>query len=237
MSFTIPPNIQSDIEQHGELTVRIEFSLESMNSGVHFVNSGTALTSGKNETDDSRPIRHKHMFTYYYENCNKLWFPHVDSPLMPCTWRVEVTIPNDLLAVCSGELLDVVEYESGKLLTYIYSLDVPVCANKIGVVVGDFEMLPDPKSPEITHFCSPGLGPALRNTVENVVDIIEFLEQKLSSSMPFPQFKTVFVDEAYDECMPFAGLCVGSLGILHTEKIIDQVPHTLRKFTLRCLIQ
>merc|ERR1712226_877628 len=121
----------------------------------------------------------------------------------PCTWRVEITVPNDLLAVCSGELLDVVEFDSSKQLTYVYCLNVPVCANKIGIVIGDFEMLPDEKSPEITHFCSPGLGSALNNTVESVVDIIEFLEQHLSSSMPFPQFKTVFVDEAYEDCLAF----------------------------------
>ena len=226
--------MRAEVERSEELAVRIEFSLESKNAGVHFVNSPSLVPKQTNKPtceNKQRIIRHKHMFTYYYENCNKLWFPHVDSPLMPCTWRVEVTVPNDLLAICSGELLDVVEYESGNLLTFIYHVDIPVCANKIGIVVGDFEMMPDQKSSEITHFCSPGLSAALTSTVENVVDCIEFLEQHLSSRLPFQQFKTVFVEEAFTQCLPFAGMCIGSVALLHTEKIIDQVPHTLRKFT------
>ncbi len=227
LSFSIPYDIQTEVTRSEELTIQIDFSLESANSGVHFVNK-SSLCADSSDSGVPRLTKSRQMFTYYYENCNKLWFPHVDSPLMPCTWRIEVTVPKDLMAVCSGDLLDVIE--SGTQLTFLYYVDLPVCANKIGVVVGDLEMCTDPESSDFTHFCPPGFSPFLNSISESVHEMAEILEQILCTRVPFRCFKTVFVDEAYSDCLSYAGLSIMSVTLLHSDRIIDQVPHTLRKF-------
>ena len=82
----------------------------------------------------------------------------------------------------------------------------------------------------MTHFCPPGLGQIMMHTVDCIHEIIEFIEQLLSVRLPFSCFKAVFVNESYADFLSFAGVSIFSVGLLYSEKIIDQVPKTMRKF-------
>ena len=201
--FSVPYDIQSEVTRSEEITIRAEFSLESQNFGLHFVNNSDLTASQRENKDSSSSSSYNsggcHMFTYYYENCNKLWFPHVDSPVMPCTWRIEIKVPSELVAISSGDLIDVIASDDNgvSIVTFIYQLDLPVCANKIAVVVGDFEVHADKYVSNMTHFCPPGLGQIMMHTVDCIHKIIEFMEQLLSVRLPFSCFKAVFVNESY----------------------------------------
>ena len=39
-------------------------------------------------------------------NSKRLWFPCVDSFSEVCTWKIDVTVDKDLLAVSCGELVE-----------------------------------------------------------------------------------------------------------------------------------
>ena len=92
-----------------------------------------------------------------------------------------------------------------------------------------FQVHPDKYVSDMTHFCPPGLGQVMMHTVDCIHEIIEFMEQLLSVRLPFSCFKTVFVNESYADFLSFAGVSVFSVGLLFSEKIIDQVPKTMRK--------
>lgn len=65
------------------LKVRVEFSLEDPQGGVHFV-----MPEGEGGLAD----RSAHLFTYGHENSARLWFPCIDTTSEPCTWKLEFTV-------------------------------------------------------------------------------------------------------------------------------------------------
>jgi transcription initiation factor TFIID subunit 2 len=76
------------------------------------------------------------MFTSGYANSTRLWFPCVDSFSEPCPWRLEFTVDESMIAVTSGELLEVVYTPDMRRKTFYYQLTVPTAAPHIGLAVG-----------------------------------------------------------------------------------------------------
>ena len=63
----------------------------------------------------------------------------------------------------------------GKKKTFHYQLSVPTPAPLIGFVAGVFEILPDPSVLEMTHFTLPGTMALLKNTIQFVHEVGQFL--------------------------------------------------------------
>lgn len=75
-----------------------------------------------------------HMFTY--GKSARLWFPCVDSFAEPCTWKLEFTVDESLIAVSCGELLDVVYTPDHRRKTFHYVVNTPACAPNIALAIG-----------------------------------------------------------------------------------------------------
>lgn len=216
---TVPPEAFHLIGDGRGLRVGIEFSLESPQSGMHFVVP---------EGEGTMVERAAHMYTQSYENSSRLWFPCVDSYAEPCTWKLEFTVDVDMIAVSCGELVDAVLTPDLRCKTYHYVLNTPVCAPNIAVAVGPFEVYVDPQMHEVTHFCLPQLLPLLKNTVRYMHEAFEYYEESLSTRYPFSCYKQVFVDEPDTDVHAYATMTILSTHLLHSIAIIDQT-FTARK--------
>ena len=211
------------VKERKVIRLHIEFSVERPKGGVQFVvpqSEGTLAERGA------------HMFTYRYENSNRLWFPCVDSYSEVCTWRMEFTVDLNMIAISCGELIETMYTSDNKKKTYHYCLSTPTAAPNIALAVGPFEIMVDPFMHEVTHFCLPHLLPLLRDTCSFLHEAFEFYEELLSSRYPYSCYKQVFVDEAYEESQTFATMTILSTNLLHSRHIIDQTYATRRILSL-----
>lgn len=212
----IPPEAAHLIAEGRGLRIGIEFSMENPESGLHFV-----VLDG-----DEPLINASHMYTYGHENSSRLWFPCIDSYNEPCTWKLEFTVDENMIAVSCGELTEVVLTPDLRRKTYHYVMSTPVCAPNIALAVGAFEIYVDPHMHEVTHFCLPQLMPLLKNTVRYMHEAFEFYEETLSTRYPFSCYKQVFVDEVSSDFRAYSTMTILSTNLLHSIAIIDQTYET-----------
>lgn len=110
--------------------------------------------------------RATHFFTVRDDEPNsRAWFPCVDTWSEPCTWKIEITVENQLTAVSSGELLETYFTPDMRRKTYHYRVKIPTAAPNIGLAVGHFEIAVHPEMQEMTLFCLPGLMPLMMHSM------------------------------------------------------------------------
>lgn len=205
-------------EYKNELKIAIQFAVEKPQGGIHFV------VNGNSDFDDAN-----HVFTSLRHNQARLWFPCIDTYTEPCTWLLELTCDVTMTAVASGVLVETLLSNDRSRKTFRYQVATPTSAPNIGIAIGHFEILMDPKMHEITHFCLPRLKPLLRHTTSSLHVIIGFYEELLGFRFPFASYKQVFVDESDDVTSAFSALAIFDTKLLHSEVILDQNPET-RKY-------
>lgn len=224
VTVRLPSDFWPLISQKSPFILTIEFSLNKPKSGFYFV-----VPDGEGSLSE----RGVHAFTAFTPNCSRLWFPCIDCS-EPCTWKIEVTVFEDLVAVAPGELIDAPYYtEDLTHKTYHFYVSQPVSAPCIGLAVGAFEIFPDPRlSNGATHFCPNGLLNLLQYTISPLSEMIEYYESILASQYPFSTIKCVFVDCAFSKCQSFASLIILSLDLLHSPRVIDQAIETRKILSL-----
>ncbi|CAH8451337.1 unnamed protein product [Schistosoma margrebowiei] len=224
VTVRLPSDFWPLISQKSPFIITIEFSLNKPKSGFYFV-----VPDGEGSLSE----RGVHAFTAFTPNCSRLWFPCIDCS-EPCTWKIEVTVFEDLVAVAPGELIDAPYYtEDLTHKTYHFYVSQPVSAPCIGLAVGAFEIFPDPRLTNgATHFCPNGLLNLLQYTISPLSEMIEYYESILASQYPFSTIKCVFVDCAFSKCQSFASLIILSLDLLHSPRVIDQAIETRKILSL-----
>ncbi|XP_077241077.1 TBP-associated factor 2 isoform X2 [Tasmannia lanceolata] len=185
--------------------VRIDYWVEKAETGVHFKD---------NVLHTDNQIRRAHC-----------WFPCLDSSLHCCCYDLEFTVDSTFVAVSNGTLLhQVLSKDDPPRKTYVYSLNVPVSAGWISLVVAPFEIFPDRHSSLLSYMCLPASLSMLRNTVGFFHSAFSHYEDYLSASFPFGSYKQVFIppDMATSAMSLGASMCIFSTQLLFDEKVIDQ---------------
>ncbi|XP_064625594.1 transcription initiation factor TFIID subunit 2-like [Lineus longissimus] len=213
ITVRMPNELGQWIAELKPLRMTIEFSLEEPQGGIQFVVPDVEGTLAE---------RSAHLFTYGYENSSRLWFPCLDTFSEPCTWKLEFTVDNDMTAVSCGDLIETIYTPDMRRKTYHYFLSIPTAAPNIALAVGPFETLVDANMHEVTHFCLPHLMPILRHSTSFLHEAFEFYEELLSMRYPYSCYKQVFVDQCYQDSLPYASMTIFSTNLLHSPKIIDQ---------------
>uniref|UniRef100_A0A1I8FCD8 G_PROTEIN_RECEP_F1_2 domain-containing protein n=1 Tax=Macrostomum lignano TaxID=282301 RepID=A0A1I8FCD8_9PLAT len=141
-----------------------------------------------------------------------LWLPCIDSCSELCQWRLEITVPEDMVAVarrrphsrptCNPRLNR-------------YFLAQPTCAPNIGFAIGAFEL-------ETGGRLCPALPPLIFHTVSRLPDCLAFYESLLGVRLPYGSLKLVFVDQAYETVQSYASVILASVSLLHLARIVDQ---------------
>ena len=150
LNIKVPADAQSHVAVGKPLTVSVEFSLENPQGGIHFVVPEGASNTIKKESDQGQGTgssttqsqsladRAAHLFTCGHENASQLWFPCVDTMSELCTWKLEFTVDESMIAISNGDLVETVYTPDLKRKTYHYVLSVPTAAPNIALAVGPF---------------------------------------------------------------------------------------------------
>mmetsp|Transcript_1535 Transcript_1535/g.5363 ORF Transcript_1535/g.5363 Transcript_1535/m.5363 type:complete len:1045 (-) Transcript_1535:209-3343(-) len=227
LCITIPFEIRSDLQkQFGgknqpppeevEITIRVEYSTQA--------HASTGAIFPAQENDEQMP----YMYADGRFGFAQDWLPCFDTMNSwdRCPYRIAITVEKEVMAICSGDLVDKQLTEEGKHM-FFYDLVYPVQASEIGVVAGMFKVLADPRTPStVTHFCLPGRAKELVYTGPDILDRArKFFYSFLGKPLPVGSFKQVFLGYGQGTKTPqctFGGLGIFAADTLHSERSIDQ---------------
>lgn len=86
--------------------------------------------------------RSPYLFSQGQAILNRSWIPTQDSPGIRQTWDASITVPEELKAVMSGEMLTPDGEESDGGRTFRFRMDKPVAPYLIAIAVGDLAFKP-----------------------------------------------------------------------------------------------
>ena len=120
-------------------------------------------------------------------NLGKCWFPCVDNFTDKATYDVYVTVPNDLTAVCGGNLEGTTDNGDGTKTVH-YNVPQDIATYHISFVAGDYVEWTDTyngmeRDIPITVYVKPNQAGMVQGTFVNVKDIANFFENNFG---PYP---------------------------------------------------
>lgn len=225
IAIKVPSEVHKTLSTQNPVKVCLHFTLEDPQGGIHFVVP---------DAEGTLKERGAHLYTYGHENSSRLWFPCVDTYSEPCTWKLEFTVDESMIAVSCGDLVETLYTSDRKRKTFHYVMNIPTAAPNICLAVGPFEVIVDSHMHEVTNFCLPRLSPLLEHTTETLHEVFEYFEELLSFRFPYSCYKQVFVDEPYCDSLSYASLGLFSTNLLHSQIILDQTPKS-RQLMVRVL--
>eukprot|EP00039_Didymoeca_costata_P007960 m.105772 g.105772 ORF g.105772 m.105772 type:complete len:964 (+) comp13890_c0_seq2:160-3051(+) len=232
-------DLKKNLEKGASVKIQINFELSKPLGGLHFVLP----------REDFFLDRKPHMFTSADKGEARTFMPCVDNfgdigigqenqtrvaPQYP-SWELDFTVDSDMVAVCAGTLENQSTLPNNRRL-FQYRITTPTPAYNIGFAVGPFEILPDPKLPETTHFCLPGLKNQLAHTIAVHAVAREFAARILDSPFPFGTYQQVFVDEAVAPISSYYGLSILSTSVITSPRIIEKTLDEIRLLLARAVM-
>ncbi|KAL5266598.1 hypothetical protein ACHWQZ_G003840 [Mnemiopsis leidyi] len=221
LKIEVPKEIQAKLASPNtsrpNVKVRVEFSIEDPICGIHFY-----------IPDGTDGIKKAHLYTSQFANSARYCFPCIDSASARCHWQLEFSVNSELTVVSSGELKEYSLSSDEKHKNYVFNLAIPTAATGIGFAIGNFDVIAEPTKNNVAYFCPKGLVPLLQHTVEFLQRVYPIYVDYMNMSLPFGDYKIVFVDELLSDYQSYASLTTASINLLHSARIIDQTLHTRR---------
>lgn len=120
------------------------------------------------------------------------WFPCNDRPANKATYRFEVTVPSDYLAVANGELTR--RYRSSSTSTWSYELDKPMPTYLASLQIGRYVEVEQESPVPITGIVPSGQRSAFEKNLHDHPAIMEFFVRTFGE-YPFAGYRVVFTDD------------------------------------------
>uniref|UniRef100_H3H7Q4 Transcription initiation factor TFIID subunit 2 n=1 Tax=Phytophthora ramorum TaxID=164328 RepID=H3H7Q4_PHYRM len=144
-----------------------------------------------------------------------------------CTFRIELTVPDWCVAVCSGQMVQQVlnpevDADGVQWRTFRYVVNPKTNCSSIGFAVGPFRLYVPPEMPRMTHFALPECFEDLVHCTSKLASTMTYFERALGASYPFKTYQQVFVEDLPDQLQYIAGGAVLDQNLLHGPRIIDR---------------
>ncbi|EEY69598.1 transcription initiation factor TFIID subunit, putative [Phytophthora infestans T30-4] len=202
--------------------VRVEYELDEPTGGLRFVLPD----------EQYQPKRSPHMYTYcgpFGGLCDgaRSWMPCRDTLRDACTFRIELTVPDWCVAVCSGQMVQQLlnpetDADGGQWRTFRYVVNPQTNCSSIGFAVGPFRLFVPPEMPRMTHFALPECFEDLVHCTSKLASTMSYFEGTLGASYPFKTYQQVFVEDLPDQLQYVAGGAILDQNLLHGPRTIDR---------------
>ena len=226
---TIP---QSEVYSSDKIKLNIECKLDKPSGGIQFITPHNSVVG-----DNLALPQGSHMYTTTHGNSSRLWLPCVDCYSELCTWEINICCPSSCFAISAGELIDHKFMVETKRKIFKYQVIIPTSAPNIGLVVGTFEVYPDPVNRQATYFYLPGMFPMVEHTVSFLQRVYDYLHDLLNLALPYPMYKIVFVSDCSPSWLSYSSLTICNVDLLHPREIIDQAIETRKVFIQAIIAQ
>ncbi|KAG3006132.1 hypothetical protein PC119_g15059 [Phytophthora cactorum] len=204
------------------LVVRVEYDIDEPTGGLRFVLPD----------EQYQPKRSPHMYTYcgpFGGLCDgaRSWMPCRDTLRDACTFRIELTVPDWCVAVCSGQMVQQIlnpetDADGGQWRTFRYVVNPKTNCSSVGFAVGPFRLYVPPEMPRMTHFALPECFEDLVHCTSKLSSAMAYFEGALGASYPFKTYQQVFVEDLPDQLQYIAGGAILDQNLLHGPRIIDR---------------
>ncbi|KAG7380167.1 Transcription initiation factor TFIID subunit 2 [Phytophthora pseudosyringae] len=204
------------------VVVRVEYDIDEPSGGLRFV-----LPDEKYQ-----PKRSPHMYSYcgpFGGLCDgaRSWMPCRDTLRDACSFRIELTVPDWCVAVCSGQMVQQVlnpepDADGTQWRTFRYVVNPKTNCSSIGFAVGPFRLYVPPEMPRMTHFALPECFEDLVHCTSKLASAMTYFERALGAPYPFKTYQQVFVEDLPDELQAVAGGAILDQNLLHGPRIIDR---------------
>jgi aminopeptidase N len=165
------------------LLIAIAYSVAKPQRGIYFI-----------QPDKHYPNKPTQVWTQGEDEDSRFWFPCFDYPGQLSTSEIRVRVPNPLVAISNGELIDTTEDGDYKVYHWLQQQVHPTYL--MTLAVGDFAEIRDEwKGKPVTYYVEKGREEDAKRSMEKTPRMIEFLSQKYGYPYPFPKYAQVCVDD------------------------------------------
>ncbi|RLN25751.1 hypothetical protein BBJ28_00004657 [Nothophytophthora sp. Chile5] len=202
--------------------VRVEYEIEDPTGGLRFMLPD----------EQCQPKRSPHMYTYcgpFGGLCDgaRTWMPCRDTLRDICPFRLELTVPDWCVAVCSGQMVQQVlnpesDADGVQWRTFRYVVNAKTNCSSVGFAVGPFRLYVPPEMPRMTHFALPECFEDLVHCTSRLASTMTYFERALGATYPFKTYQQVFVEDPAEEVQAIAGGAIMDQNLLHGPRIIDR---------------
>jgi aminopeptidase N len=174
----------SEATQIGKsLLIAIAYSVAKPQRGIYFI-----------QPDKHYPNKPTQVWTQGEDEDSRFWFPCFDYPGQLSTSEIRVRVPNPLVAISNGELIDTTE--DGDYKIYHWSQQQIHPTYLMTLVVGDFAEIRDEwQGKPVTYYVEKGREEDAKRSMGKTPRMIEFLSQKYGYPYAFPKYAQVCVDD------------------------------------------
>ena len=165
------------------LLIAIAYSVTKPQRGIYFI-----------QPDKHYPNKPTQVWTQGEDEDSRFWFPCFDYPGQLSTSEIRVRVPNPLVAISNGELIDTTE--DGDYKIYHWSQQQVHPTYLMTLAIGDFAEIQDEWNDKpVTYYVEKGREEDAKRSMEKTPRMIEFLSQKYGYPYPFPKYAQVCVDD------------------------------------------
>ena len=165
------------------LLIAIAYAAEKPQRGIYFI-----------QPDKHYPHKPTQVWTQGEDEDSRYWFPCFDYPGQLSTSEIRVRIPNPLVAISNGELIDTIQ--EAKYTTYHWSQQQVHPTYLMTLAVGDFAEIRDEwHGKAVTYYVEKGREADAKRSMGKTPQMIEFLSEKYGYPYAFPKYAQVCVDD------------------------------------------
>ncbi|AVH70473.1 M1 family metallopeptidase [Nostoc sp. 'Lobaria pulmonaria (5183) cyanobiont'] len=165
------------------LLIAIAYSVTKPQRGIYFI-----------QPDKHYPNKPTQVWTQGEDEDSRFWFPCFDYPGQLSTSEIRVRVPNPLVAISNGELINTTE--DGDYKIYHWSQQQVHPTYLMTLAIGDFAEIQDEwNGKPVTYYVEKGREEDAKRSMEKTPRMIEFLSQKYGYPYPFPKYAQVCVDD------------------------------------------
>jgi aminopeptidase N len=165
------------------LLIAIAYAAEKPQRGIYFI-----------QPDKHYPHKPTQVWTQGEDEDSRYWFPCFDYPGQLSTSEIRVRVPQPLVAISNGELIDTVE--EAKYTTYHWSQQQIHPTYLMTLAVGDFAEIRDEwHGKAVTYYVEKGREADAKRSMGKTPQMIEFLSEKYGYPYAFPKYAQVCVDD------------------------------------------
>ncbi|MEH2449272.1 MAG: M1 family metallopeptidase [Nostoc sp.] len=165
------------------LLIAIAYSVAKPQRGIYFI-----------QPDKHYPNKPTQVWTQGEDEDSRFWFPCFDYPGQLSTSEIRVRVPNPLVAISNGELINTTE--DGDYKIYHWSQQQVHPTYLMTLAIGDFAEIQDEwNGKPVTYYVEKGREEDAKRSMGKTPRMIEFLSQKYGYPYPFPKYAQVCVDD------------------------------------------
>ena len=187
------------------ITVAIAYHVDHPQRGLYFI-----------APDEHYPDKATQVWTQGEDEDSRYWFPCFDYPGQLATSEIRVRVPQDMIAISNGELIET--QDDGEFKIFHWSQQEVHPTYLMTLAVGDFAELRDEwNGKPVTYYVAKGREEDARRTMGKTPQMIEFFSQAYGYPYAYPKYAQVCVEDFI-----FGGMENTSTTLLTDRCLIDE---------------